>query len=95
MDTSDGRIFTPEMVTFLEEAFEKDGKWDGDQFKKVFDGYPPPSNIENLKPMDIGPTKQQMKEMKVRRNDPCPCGSEKKFKKCCYLTNTPPKEQPK
>jgi len=23
---------------------------------------------------------------KVGRNDPCPCGSGKKFKKCCYLT---------
>lgn len=21
---------------------------------------------------------------KVGRNDPCPCGSSKKFKKCCY-----------
>lgn len=21
---------------------------------------------------------------KVRRNDPCPCGSGKKFKNCCY-----------
>ena len=23
------------------------------------------------------------KKMNVRRNDPCPCGSGKKFKKCC------------
>ena len=22
---------------------------------------------------------------KVGRNDPCPCGSGKKYKKCCYL----------
>lgn len=22
--------------------------------------------------------------VKAGRNDPCPCGSEKKFKKCCY-----------
>ena len=22
---------------------------------------------------------------KIRRNDPCPCGSGKKFKKCCML----------
>jgi uncharacterized protein YecA (UPF0149 family) len=22
---------------------------------------------------------------KVGRNDPCPCGSGKKFKKCCYF----------
>lgn len=25
-----------------------------------------------------------MKERKVGRNDPCPCGSGKKYKKCCY-----------
>jgi preprotein translocase subunit SecA len=25
------------------------------------------------------------KEPKVGRNDPCPCGSGKKFKKCCLL----------
>ncbi|MCI5141793.1 MAG: hypothetical protein D3909_08730, partial [Candidatus Electrothrix sp. ATG1] len=23
--------------------------------------------------------------MKLRRNDKCPCGSGKKYKKCCYL----------
>ncbi|MGA7865427.1 MAG: SEC-C metal-binding domain-containing protein [Stellaceae bacterium] len=22
----------------------------------------------------------------IRRNDPCPCGSGKKFKKCCLVT---------
>lgn len=26
---------------------------------------------------------------KIERNDPCPCGSGKKFKKCCYLLNFP------
>lgn len=24
------------------------------------------------------------KKIKIRRNDPCPCGSGKKYKKCCY-----------
>nr|WP_272881474.1 SEC-C metal-binding domain-containing protein [Fundidesulfovibrio soli] len=23
---------------------------------------------------------------KCERNDPCPCGSGKKFKKCCYMS---------
>jgi hypothetical protein len=23
--------------------------------------------------------------IKIRRNDKCPCGSGKKYKKCCYL----------
>ncbi|MEI6562868.1 MAG: SEC-C metal-binding domain-containing protein [bacterium] len=25
-----------------------------------------------------------------KRNDPCPCGSGKKFKKCCIDINNPP-----
>ena len=25
-------------------------------------------------------------ETKVKRNDPCPCGSGKKYKKCCLLS---------
>lgn len=26
---------------------------------------------------------------KIKRNDPCPCGSGKKFKKCCLLEQAP------
>ena len=26
--------------------------------------------------------------MKIGRNEPCPCGSGKKYKKCCLLTKT-------
>ena len=39
-----------------------------------------------FKLMEIDPTPQQMnrKPPRVGRNDPCPCGSMKKFKKCCY-----------
>ena len=29
------------------------------------------------------PVKQPVKEIKVGRNEPCPCGSGKKYKKCC------------
>jgi methionyl aminopeptidase len=25
----------------------------------------------------------QMRTAKIKRNDPCPCGSGKKYKKCC------------
>ena len=28
-------------------------------------------------------TKRALKRMKVGRNEPCPCGSGNKFKKCC------------
>jgi uncharacterized protein YecA (UPF0149 family) len=36
-----------------------------------------------IQPMVIPPTKKQMRRGKVGRNDPCPCGSKKKFKRCC------------
>lgn len=45
--------------------------------------------IEPDKPEDISDLERLLnppapiKSEKVRRNDPCPCGSEKKFKKCC------------
>ncbi|OPX88034.1 MAG: preprotein translocase subunit SecA [Pelotomaculum sp. PtaB.Bin104] len=32
---------------------------------------------------DDGPKQPVRKESKIGRNDPCPCGSGKKFKKCC------------
>lgn len=38
-----------------------------------------------FKQMVLNPTEKQMarKPPKVGRNEPCPCGSGKKFKKCC------------
>ena len=30
---------------------------------------------------------QQARSNKIGRNEPCPCGSGKKYKKCCALTN--------
>lgn len=32
--------------------------------------------------------------MKVGRNDPCPCGSGKKYKHCCYGTDSEKHEEP-
>lgn len=29
-------------------------------------------------------TSLTVRRKKIDRNDPCPCGSGKKFKKCCY-----------
>lgn len=31
---------------------------------------------------------EKKEKPKVKRNDLCPCGSNKKYKKCCYLNNT-------
>lgn len=33
--------------------------------------------------MDGGYHKEEKSSIKVGRNDPCPCGSGKKYKKCC------------
>ncbi len=30
--------------------------------------------------------------MKVKRNEPCPCGSGKKYKYCCYATDSAKRE---
>ncbi len=35
-------------------------------------------------PMSLDPTPIQRGRQRVSRNDPCPCGSGKKFKKCHY-----------
>lgn len=32
--------------------------------------------------------------MKVGRNDPCPCGSGKKYKHCCYAKDSVKHEEP-
>ncbi len=37
------------------------------------------------RPMMIPPTPKQQIRKRISRNDPCPCGSGKKFKKCCLL----------
>jgi uncharacterized protein YecA (UPF0149 family) len=38
--------------------------------------------------MKNGASVHQQKRGKVGRNDPCPCGSKKKFKKCCMFQIT-------
>jgi uncharacterized protein YecA (UPF0149 family) len=39
------------------------------------------------KEMNVPPTERQRAMMRVGRNDSCPCGSGKKFKKCCLFRN--------
>ena len=38
---------------------------------------------DHIKRMQLHPTVRQLKTKHIGRNDPCPCGSGKKFKKCC------------
>jgi len=77
MDTRSGEIYTPEQI---------------EQMRKVLDSDPDSlvkqalrSKLKNLKIMHLNPSAVQMarRPPKVGRNEPCPCGSGKKFKKCC------------
>ena len=47
-------------------------------------------SANHIKPMSLHPTTTQLRRTpvirgigRVGRNEPCPCGSGKKFKKCC------------
>jgi SWIM/SEC-C metal-binding protein len=44
-----------------------------------------PDKPEDISDLDIllNPQKTMIAEDKVGRNEPCPCGSGKKYKKCC------------
>jgi len=41
-----------------------------------------PEDITNLEIL-LNPSKPKIAEKKVGRNEPCPCGSGNKYKKCC------------
>ena len=51
-----------------------------EQMKKL-----PKADFKFMRPMIIPPTlrQKQRKPPKIGRNELCPCGSGKKFKKCC------------
>lgn len=51
---------------------------------KVIVGIEPgrPENTEDVENL-LNPPVPMTSEVKVGRNDPCPCGSGKKYKKCC------------
>lgn len=40
----------------------------------------------HMKPMNLPLSDRQQKARKVGRNEPCPCGSGSKFKKCCLIS---------
>lgn len=71
MDTRTGEIVQKETEGEMKNYLDDLDKEDKAFFKK----------------MNLPPTKKQLarKPPKVGRNEPCPCGSGKKFKKCCYL----------
>jgi preprotein translocase subunit SecA len=54
----------------MEEAFQRRKRRELEQARMAGSG-------------DLGPVQQVIRGDKVGRNDPCPCGSGKKYKKCC------------
>ena len=61
----------------LKSIFEKNG-W---KYTIALD----PENQEDINDLEIllNPQKTKIAKEKAGRNDPCPCGSGKKYKKCC------------
>lgn len=70
-------VQTEERVKELEAVFEKNG-W-------TFQIGLEPDKPENIKDLDIllNPLKTRIAEKKIGRNEPCPCGSGQKYKRCC------------
>jgi len=62
------RNMPPYMIVNTRDAFE--------------DLYPPvPKKLQNL---EVLPVRDSRKDPKIGRNVPCPCGSGKKYKRCCF-----------
>lgn len=51
-----------------------------------------PEAKSRMAPMELMPTAPQLKRKppRVGRNEPCPCGSGQKFKKCCLQKRESP-----
>ena len=71
------RVQTEEKVRELKTVFEENG------WSYAIDLEPDkPEDVKDLEIL-LHPIKPAVAEKKAGRNDPCPCGSGKKYKKCC------------
>ncbi|WP_457553361.1 PBPRA1643 family SWIM/SEC-C metal-binding motif protein [Desulfobacula sp.] len=70
-------VQTEERVKELESVFEENG-W---EYTIELE----PDKPEEIRDLEIllNPLKTKIAEKKVGRNEPCTCGSGKKYKKCC------------
>ena len=70
-------VQTEERLKEVASIFEENG------WKYVIELEPDkPEDITDLEIL-LNPLKPKLAERKVGRNEPCPCGSGKKYKKCC------------
>jgi len=74
------RVNTDEMAKYVAEKCTENG-W------HYIIGFEPdkPEDISDLEKLLNPP--HLVKSEKIGRNDPCPCGSGKKYKKCCGANN--------
>ena len=71
------RVQTKKRMKEVAQIFEKNG------WKYTIELEPDqPEDIADLEIL-LNPPKTVVAEKKIGRNDPCPCGSGKKYKKCC------------
>jgi hypothetical protein len=68
--------------TLLIQPVEKTYDWIEQTFRRP-KPIPPRKPLEELTPKSYSSTTLVRSEPKIGRNDPCPMGFEKKFKKCC------------
>jgi hypothetical protein len=76
-------IISPELATVRQIGHEV-----LKTFIKDYQKYPPENNgiiVGNLVSIEYAPVKNLNSNVKIGRNDPCACGSNKKYKKCCGL----------
>ena len=70
MDTRTGNILSPELMQLLQNSQSPEDMKEHE--------------LKFFREMNIDPTSKQLARGRVGRNEPCPCGSGKKFKKCCF-----------
>ena len=64
----------------------------GEIFDKKDLGELSDEDLKYLKEMSHFPTPRQRLRRKVGRNEPCPCGSGHKFKRCCLFRQHLPQQ---
>ncbi len=70
-------VQTKKRMTEVTKIFEKNG-WE----YKIEQDNKKPEDITDLELL-LNPPKTKFAEKEIGRNDPCHCGSGKKYKKCC------------
>jgi hypothetical protein len=78
---SRGKTWREELADAEQDFYENEDLY-GDNFERKGREY-----FDSFSEIDWAPQQPIIKENKTGPNDPCPCGSGKKYKKCCLDTN--------